>query len=127
MEAAPQDVLSQQARLPRLVDGAGQAMHRQRVFRAHVDDALRGPHHVRPDSHALQHAVRIAFKHAAIHERSGVAFVGVADDVLLIAHSLAQELPFQARQKAGAAASAQLGRFDLLVHQLRVGVDQDLI
>ena len=40
---------------------------------------------------------------------------------------LAEELPLEAGEVAGAAAPAQLGGLDLLDDQLRVGVDQDLV
>ena len=36
------------------------------------------------NQHAFEHAVRIAFEHAAIHERAGIAFVGIADDIFLL-------------------------------------------
>ena len=41
VEAAAQDVLAQQAVLPRLLDGDVEPVHRQRIFGAHIDDALR--------------------------------------------------------------------------------------
>ena len=58
-------------------------MHGQRVLGAHVDDAFGGAHHVAADDHAFEQRVRIAFDLVAVHVRAGVAFVGVADDVLL--------------------------------------------
>jgi hypothetical protein len=47
----------------------------------------------------FQHAVGIAFHHAAVHERAGVALVGVADDVFLGAFLDAGRLPFAAGGK----------------------------
>ena len=47
----------------------------------------------RGDGHALDDAVGIAFQDAAVHERAGVAFVGVADDELLRALGVAGEFP----------------------------------
>ena len=61
-----------------------QPLDGQRILGAHVDVALLRAHGVGRDRHALQHAVRIAFEHAAIHERAGIAFVRVADHVLLL-------------------------------------------
>ena len=127
VEAAAQDVVAQQAVLARLLDGARQAVHRQRIFGAHVDDALGGAHHVAADDHAFQQRVRIALDLVAVHVGAGIAFVGIADDVLLVGHGLAQELPLVAGEEAGAAAAAQLGGLDLLDHHLRVGVDQHLV
>jgi hypothetical protein len=56
--------------------------------------------------------VRIAFDDGPIHERARVAFVGVADQVLLVAIDLAGELPFLAVGKPAAAAAAQPALFD---------------
>ena len=44
-----------------------------------------------------------------------------------VGRGLAQELPLEAGEEAGAAAAAQLGGLDLLDHHLRVGVDQHLV
>ena len=104
-----------------------QAVHGQRILGAHVDDAFGGAHHVAADDHAFQQRVRIALDLVAVHVRAGVAFVGIADDVLLVGRGLAQELPLEAGEEAGAAAAAQFGGLDLLDHQLGIGVDQHLI
>ena len=77
------DAAAQQAQLLGLLDGGLQPADGQRIFGAHVDEALVRAHRVGRDGHAFQHAVRIAFQHAAVHERAGVALVGVADDVFL--------------------------------------------
>ena len=79
------------------------------------------------DDHAFQQGVRIAFDFVAVHVRAGIAFVRIADDVLLFGDGLAQELPLEPGEKTRAAAAAQLGGLDLLDHQFRVGVDQHLI
>ena len=44
-----------------------------------------------------------------------------------VRHGLAQELPLEAGEEAGAAAAAQLGGLDLLDHQFGIGVDQHLV
>ena len=126
-EAAAQDVVAEDAGLPRLLDGAVQAVHGQRIFGAHVNDAFGRAHHVAADDHAFEQAVRIAFDLVAVHVGAGVAFVGIADDVFAVGDGLAQELPFEAGEEARAAAAAQLGGLDLLDHHFRVGVDQHLI
>ena len=51
--------------------------------------------------------MRIAFHHAAIHERARIAFVAVADDVFLFAGRLGGVFPLQSGQETCAAASAQ--------------------
>ena len=77
-----QDVLAEQAVLARLVEGVLEALDGQRVLGADVDVALVRADGVAGDGHALDDAVRVAFEHAAVHERAGVALVGVAEDVL---------------------------------------------
>ena len=69
--------------------------------------ALLRAHGVGRDGHAFQHAVRIAFEHRAVHERAGIAFVGVADDVLFLLAGLGHGAPLEARGIARAAAPAQ--------------------
>ncbi len=49
----------------------------------------------------------------------GSPFVGVADDVFLVAGSFAGELPLHARGKTGAAAAAQARSLDFLDHRFR--------
>ena len=86
-----------------------QPLDRHGVFGADVDVGLVGAEGVGADHHAFQDRMRVAFQGAAVHEGPGVALVGVADDVLLVARRLAAEAPFHAGQEAGAAAAAQPG------------------
>ena len=51
--------------------------------------------------------MRIAFKHAPVHKRAGVALVSVAANVLHVAFGSFGKLPLQSRREAGAAAPAQ--------------------
>ena len=79
------DAAAEQPELLGLADGLLQAPDRQRILRPHVQIALGGADRVGGDRHALEHAVRIALEHAAVHERAGIAFVAVADDELAAA------------------------------------------
>ena len=80
--------------------------------------ALAGADGVGRNRHAFDHAVRIAFQDAAIHERAGVAFVAVADDVLHVAGGLGHRAPLQSGRITAAAAPAQAALGDLLDHVL---------
>ena len=71
------------------------------------------------NGHAFEHAVRIAFQNAAVHERAGIAFVGVADDIFLRALRFGDRAPFEAGGKTRAAASAQAALDHGLHHFLR--------
>ena len=77
--------LPSRPRARRLVDGLGQPFDRQRVFGADIDEADCRADGVAADRHAFDHQVGVAFEQAAVHESARVAFVGVADDVLLVA------------------------------------------
>ena len=78
--------------------------------------ALACAHGIGRDGHAFNHAMRIAFQNAAIHERAGVAFVAVADHVFQVAAGLGHRAPLQAGGIAAAAAPAQSAFGDLLDH-----------
>ena len=101
------------------MDGVAQALHGQGIFRAHVDIAAVGADGVAAQHHAFDEAVRVAFQDGAIHEGAGVAFVGVANHVLLFAGGLHARLPFDARGEARAAAPAKAAALDFLHHVRR--------
>ena len=61
----------------------------------------------------------IAFEHAAIHERARIAFVGVADDILLRAYRFRDRAPLQPGWVSSTAASAQAAFGDLVDHLAR--------
>ena len=80
---AAQDVVAQQPGRPALGDGALQALDGQGVLGPAVDVALVGPDGVSGYEHALDDPEGVAFQHGAVHESSGIALVGVADEVFL--------------------------------------------
>ena len=102
-----------------LNDGDAEPLDRQRILGAHVGEALRAADGEAGDGHGLDHAVRIAFEKAAIHECARIALVAVAEHVLHVALGLAAEIPLEAGGEAGAAAPAQTRVLDLLDHLLR--------
>ncbi len=101
------ELFSQQPGGARLFDGQRQPFDRQRILGAHVNETGRRADGERADRHAFNHAMRIAFHHAAIHERARIPFVAVADDVFLFAGRLGGVFPLQPGQETCAAASAQ--------------------
>ena len=113
-EARAHDVIAQQAVLAGLLDGVLQALDGERVLGAHVDVALVGADRIGADRHALDHRVRVAFEHGAVHEGTGVALVGVAEDVLDVGLLLLREAPLEAGRETGAAAAAQARGEDLV-------------
>ena len=113
-KARADDVVAEQAVLAGLVDRVLQALDGQRVLGAYVDVALMGADRKGADRHALDHRVRVALEHGAVHEGARVALVGVAEDVLDVALLLLGEAPLEARRESGAAASAQARGQDLV-------------
>src|SRR3954454_20096699 len=113
---------AEQARAFRLADGRFQVLDRERILGADVDEAtLRADGECR-DRHPFEDAVRVAFEDRAVHERSRVALVRVADDVFLLLGGLGDGRPFQPGRIAGAAASAQAAGDDLLYDFLRTAL-----
>jgi hypothetical protein len=96
VETAAQNVLAQQSVFGRLGNRGLETLDGQRVLGANVDVGLAGANGVGRDDHAFQQAVGIALGHRTVHERAGIALVGIADEVLVIGLGFARELPFQA-------------------------------
>ena len=102
-----------------LGQGRLQPLDGQRVLGPDVDVGLGRADGVGGEHHAFDQPVRVAFDHGPVHERAGVALVGVADQVLLVALGLAGELPLLAGGKAAAAPAAQAAGFDHVADLLR--------
>ena len=65
------------------------------------------------DRHAFDDAIGEGLQEHSVHERAGVTFVAVAEDVFLIARGGPNGGPFYARGKTGPAASSQAAHLDL--------------
>ena len=76
--------------------------------------AAGGPDGEGGDGHALDEHERIAFHDHAVGVGAAVAFVGVADDVFLVARRLEHGAPLDAGGETRAAAPAQARIGDLL-------------
>ena len=81
VEAAAEDVVTQQAQLLRLFDGNSEPVHGHGILGADIDVALGRARGNARDDHALDDLVRVALHAGAVHEGAGVALVAVADDV----------------------------------------------
>ena len=108
-EEAVQNIVSQQAGIPALVDGVFQPLEREGILRPAVNVALAGPDRVGGDDHAFKDAERVAFENRPVHEGPGIALVGIADDVLLGADGVLGHAPFLAGEEPRAAPSAKPG------------------
>ncbi len=114
VEAAAEDVRSEEPHLPRLLERELQILDRQAVLVAHVDVAGVGADREGPDDHPLDDRVGIPFQDRPVHEGPGIAFIGVADHVLGLALGLPAGLPLASRRESAAAAPAQARVLDLL-------------
>jgi len=70
-----------------------QPLDGQWVLGTAVDVCLARTHRIPTDHHPFDHRVGVALQDGAIHERSRVTFVGIADDVLDVASSPGSEFP----------------------------------
>ena len=118
---------AQQAACPGLVDGQSQALHRQGIFMAHIDEALVGADGVAADDHAFQDGVGVALHHRPVHEGPGVAFVAVADEIFHLAGHLAAEAPLAPGGEAAAAPAPQAGALHRVDDGLRAHFAEDLL
>ena len=109
VEIGAENVLAQQAVFASLINGDLQALHGDGVLGADIDIALAGADGVAADGHGFQHRVGVAFQNGTIHERAGVALVGVADHVLLVSLGSGGKLPLLAGGETSAATAAQTG------------------
>ena len=90
-----------------LSQGDFQPLDGQGILGTDVDVAHCCADRMGGNRHALDDAVRVTFQHAAVHERTGVAFVGVADDELPVAFGFARKFPFAPCGETGATAASQ--------------------
>ena len=99
--------------LPGLVDGDLQALYRDGVLGTDIDIALVCADGIAGNGHGFDDDMGVALQNGTVHERAGVALVGVAADVFLIRLVVRpQSVHFTAGREAAAAASAQAGILD---------------
>ena len=84
----------------------------QRILGPDVDVSLGGADRIGRDEHPLQDGMGVALDQRAVHEGARVAFVGVADEIALVALRFPAGLPFPPGRETGAAAAAQAGPLD---------------
>ena len=114
IESRAHDVLAEEAELTSLVDGQLQTGNRERVFRADIDETVLGADGIATDGHGFDDGAGVAFHDGTIHERAGVAFVSVANDVLFFSLNASGDLPLHAGGESRAATAADTGVQDFL-------------
>ncbi len=118
-EAGALDVVAQKILGLGGLDGLIQPVHGQVIFAPDVDVADAGAHGVAGDGHAFQHPVGIAFHDVAVLDGAGLAFVGVADDVLGGDGAGPGEGPLEPGGEAGAAPAPEAGVLHRVHHLFR--------
>ena len=79
----------------------------KRIFGTDIDIGLRRTNAIRRNRHTLKQTMRVAFNNRTIHERAGVALIGVADQILLIPFSISGEPPLLTGREPAAAATTK--------------------
>ncbi len=83
------------------------------VLVADIEDAALRSGDQAGDDHALDEEMRQVSHDEAVLDGAGLAFIGVADNIFHGIRLLADEIPFHAGGKSGAAHAFQLGGFEL--------------
>ena len=120
IETGSHDVFAHDAKFFALLNGHVQTFDGQGIFRPAVNYALIRANGVGGDHHAFHYRMGVALQYAAVHEGTGVAFVGVANDIFLIACGIAHKLPFHAGGETAAAPAAQTGFLNFVDNRLGI-------
>ena len=107
IKSCAEDIRAQQSPAAGFVDCISQPLDREGIFGAHVDVALIRADRIAADGHSFDQAERVALDCAAVHERAGVALVGIADHIALLGRELDALPPLEARRIPAAAAAPQ--------------------
>src|SRR3990172_2281605 len=113
------EALAQEAPPERLADRALERPADVLVLVAEVDPAALGADHARGQAHALHDQVRQLLQEDAVLERSGLALVGVADDVLWRRRLLPDQFPLEPRLESRPAHSPEASGLERRDHLIR--------
>jgi hypothetical protein len=107
VEARAEDVPAEEPARVRLVDRPLEHLLHMEELAADVDVRHPGADGITRNRAAFDEQVRIALHDQVVLERAGLAFIGVAGDVLRVGRLLVHELPFHAGREPGPAAAPQ--------------------
>ena len=82
-------------------------MYGKGIFSADIYQTFGSSDSVTADCHSLDDAVGVTFENGTIHESTGVALVGIADDIFLVGFVLSAEFPFQTCGETSAATTTE--------------------
>ena len=126
VEAGAEDVLPEQPVFLGLCQRPLDVLDELRGIVAGVDETAVRAYGISADDQPFQHLVRIAGEQGPVHERAGLAFVRIDDDVFVFPGRVLRGLPFQPGGKSAAAAAAQIGFLHLVEHLVGRHLEQRL-
>ncbi len=119
VEACTEDVLAQQAVFTSLTDSDLKTMDSDGVLSTNVDVTLGCADSIACDSHSFDNSMGVTFEDGTVHECTGVAFVSVTADILLVCCVSCCEAPLETGGESAAATTAKTGILDNLDNFLR--------
>ena len=126
VEVGTEDTLTEQTVFTSLVDCDLESLDCDRIFCTNVNVTLISADCVAADCHCFDQCMGVTFEKGSVHECTGVTFVGVTDNVLLIGDRRLGERPLTTGREAAAAASAQTGIEDFLDNVIGRHLGQNL-
>ena len=109
---AAQNVVAQQACCTRFFQRCFEALVSGENFAVNVVVADRDAHGIGCNRHAFDHDMRVVLHDVAVFGGAGLAFVRIADQVLLTRKLTRHEAPLQTGRETSAATTAQTAGFD---------------
>ena len=112
------DLRAQIARIARFTQCFLEALVLSPRFAVNIVVADRNTHGIGGDRHAFDDDVRVVAQDVAILERAGLAFVRIADQILLPSVLLRHEAPFEPGREPRTPATTQRGLFHFRNHSV---------
>src|SRR5207249_4528103 len=106
-EVATKNFLAKQTPLSGLLDRPPHAFYWHRILLANIDIANIRICGYAANDHPFDEKVRIALHQVSVDERSGVPFIGIADQVFRFALGIVQEFPLEARGEGCATTTPE--------------------
>ena len=125
-EVGVENVFTKQSPASAVVQRVFDSFDGQRVFGTTVYITLGGSNRVAADDHAFNDVEWVGLEHASVHERTGVAFVGVTDQIFDRARCFVAHGPFSTGWKTAAATATQLCFGDLVDDPFGIAMVQHL-
>src|SRR6266850_436453 len=113
IKLAPEDLFSEEACASAAANLLAKDFFLEMILVPNVENAALRAGNNTGDQHAFDEEMRQMCHDEAVFDRAGLAFIGVADDILDGAAFLADEIPLHARGKSGAAHAAEFRSFEL--------------